>query len=76
MNIDERLEALTHTVELLAQMHKDNEKRMVRTDQQIKRLGRYIQSIALLSVDHEDRLQELEGNDENDENDDEAPAEQ
>lgn len=32
MNIDERLEALTHSVELLAAMHKDGEKRhMTRT---------------------------------------------
>lgn len=44
MNIDERLEALTHSVELLAAMHKDNEekseKRMDATDKQIKRLGK------------------------------------
>ncbi|HWF45950.1 MAG TPA: hypothetical protein VG168_03005 [Bryobacteraceae bacterium] len=26
MNIDERIEALTHSVELLSQMHQDNEK--------------------------------------------------
>lgn len=28
MTIDERLEALTHSVELLASMHKDNEKQV------------------------------------------------
>ena len=33
MNIDERLEALTHSVELLAAMHKDSEKRMQRLEE-------------------------------------------
>jgi hypothetical protein len=47
MNIDERLEALTHSVELLASLHRDNEKRMERLDQhmedfaeEMKRLGK------------------------------------
>ena len=42
MNIDERLEALTHSVELLAEMHKGTEK-------QIKRLGKYIRGVAQFS---------------------------
>jgi hypothetical protein len=46
MTIDERLEALTHSVELIAAMQKDNEKR-------IKRLIRIMRS-------HELRLQTVE----------------
>jgi hypothetical protein len=38
MNIDERLEALTHSVELLATMHKDGEKRMQRLEGLVPRL--------------------------------------
>lgn len=41
MNIDERLDALTHSVELLAAIHKDNEREM-------KRLGKYIRSVSQL----------------------------
>ena len=63
MNIDERIEALTQSVELLASIHKDNEarlekfmadadKRAADTDKQIKRLGRYIRSIGTLVLDH------------------------
>lgn len=58
--IDERLEALTHSVELLASMHKDTEK-------QIKRLGKYIRGVAQMVLDHEARLRLLEG-DENSDN--------
>lgn len=56
MNIDERLEALTHSVELLAPMQATNEK-------QIKRLGKYIRSVSQLVLDHEARLRSLEGDD-------------
>ena len=55
-NIDERLEALTHNVELLAKMQESTEK-------QIRRLGRYIRVIVL---DHDARLLTLEGEDEED----------
>jgi hypothetical protein len=54
MNIDERLEALTRSVELLAPLHKDNEKQM-------RRLGKYIRSVSQLVLDHEARLRSLEG---------------
>lgn len=56
MTIDERLDALTHSVELLASMHKDTEK-------QIKRLGKYIRSIGVMVLDHEARLRSVEGHD-------------
>ena len=48
---DERLEALTHSVELLAQMQ-------IKTEKEIRRLGRYVRMIVL---DHEARLLALEG---------------
>ncbi|MGH9664903.1 MAG: hypothetical protein ACRD9L_10810 [Bryobacteraceae bacterium] len=38
--LDERLEALVQSVELLARMHKDNEARMVRNDERMTRLHR------------------------------------
>jgi hypothetical protein len=74
MNLDERIEALVQSVELLASMHKDNEKRyeeqlvkaeerMAKTDQQIKRLGKYIHTVAGLVLDHDARLRTLEGED-------------
>jgi len=56
MTIDERLEALTQTVELLAGMQ-------IKTEKQISRLGKYIRLIVL---DHEARLLALEGDDEED----------
>lgn len=39
MNIDQRLEALPQTVELLASLHKDNEKRMERLDQHMEQFA-------------------------------------
>jgi hypothetical protein len=74
VNIDERLEALTRSVELLASSHKDNEKRYeeklvkteertAKTDLQLKRLGKYIYTVAGLILDHDARLRTLEGED-------------
>lgn len=60
MNIDERLEALTHSVELLAAMHKD-------TERQLKRLGNYIRGVSQIVLDHEARIRVIEGDDEDDE---------
>jgi hypothetical protein len=57
MNIDERLEALTHSVELLAAMHKE-------TDKEMRRLGKYVRSIMQIVLDHETRLRSVEGIDE------------
>jgi len=53
MDIDERLEALTHSVELIAAMQ-------LKTEKEIKRLARYVRTIV---VDHEQRLAALEGDD-------------
>jgi len=71
MTIDERLEALNHRVELLADMHKDNEKHMRRLENQTRRLGKYIRSVAQLVLDHEARLRSLEDDDEDDDKDEE-----
>jgi hypothetical protein len=58
MTIDERLEALTQTVELIAQMHKDNELPMARMMQSITRLSTIT---AVHDIDdHEHRLGDLE----------------
>jgi hypothetical protein len=75
MNIDERIEALTQSVELLAAMHKDNEKSMVEMREAIKhlatehvRLGEIVNQIGLatenlimIAHDHETRVTALEG---------------
>jgi hypothetical protein len=46
MTIDERLEALTHSVELLAEMQKTTQKELRRTDEQLRHLGNYIHTVA------------------------------
>ena len=55
MSIDERLEALTQSVELLASLHRDNEKLMAQVLESIARL-------ANVAAAHETRLNDLEGN--------------
>jgi hypothetical protein len=71
LTIDERLEALTHTVELLAGMQIETEKKMqalaeaqtktaeaaASSEKTIKKLGRFAMIIAL---DHESRIGALE----------------
>jgi hypothetical protein len=56
VTIDERLEALTHSVELIASMQ-------LKTEKEIERLARYARTIV---VDHEQRSAALEGDDEED----------
>ena len=53
-NIDQRLEALVQSVELIAKMQ-------VKTEKEIRRLGRFVRMIVL---DRESRLLALEGGDE------------
>jgi len=69
MNIDERLAALTQSLELLASFHKDNEKRIERLAESHVRLESLVTQIAegtarLLHVVevHEHRISDLEGN--------------
>ncbi len=75
MNLDDRLDALTQTVELLAAMHKDNEKRaaqfldaLTKLSKSNVRLEKLVADIAegtarLLHVAeiHEQRITHLEG---------------
>ena len=72
MTIDERLETLTQTVELLAQMHADTERAssqkfavLAESTTQLmdtmNRLGRIIEMHEHRLDSHEDRLDDLEG---------------
>jgi hypothetical protein len=61
MTIDERLEALTHSVELIAQIQIKSEESQIKTEKEIRKLGRFVRAIVL---DHEARLLALEKNDE------------
>jgi len=63
MNIDERLEALTHSVELLAGMQRAEEQRADKLAKQIGRLGKYVRAVAQLVLEHETRIRVLEGDD-------------
>ena len=65
MTIDERLEALTQSVELLAHMHRENEQRLnekfaILADT-MNRVGRIIEIHEHRLDSHEDRLDRLEG---------------
>lgn len=52
--IDERLEALTHSVELLAQMQ-------LKTEKDLKRVGKYIGAVGQMVLYDEARRRALEG---------------
>jgi hypothetical protein len=64
-NIDARLDALTQTVGLLAQMHKDNETWMKERTAQLMevttRLAHIIEMHEHRQDSHDDRLDNLEG---------------
>ena len=64
MNIDERIEALTHTVELLAQMHIDNEranqKRFEQYDIRFEKVLGVIEQLTRVTEVHERRISHLE----------------
>ena len=64
MNIDERLEALTQSVELLASFHRDNEAAMRKLDEKlsekIDKLTDNIDRIAQLVLAHEHRIKDIE----------------
>lgn len=61
MNIDQRLEALTQTVELLAAMHKENEKLAGEMMLAVVRLARIAEAHNGQLDDHENRIDKLEG---------------
>ena len=58
MSLDERLEALTHSVELLAQMHQDNERKY---DERFHKILDVIEKLAQIAESHERRLNHLDG---------------
>ncbi len=62
MNIDDRLEALAQSVELLASMHKDNEARVAQIMDTMNRMGRILEKHDLDIDEHEDRLNDIDGN--------------
>ena len=57
MTIDERIEALTHSVELLSQMHQDNEKRYANY---FGTIADAIKRLTDIATNHEDRISDLE----------------
>lgn len=65
MNIDQRLEALTQSVELLASFHRDIEialkKQSEDLNAKLDKLAAIVAPIAQLVLDHEHRLNRLEG---------------
>jgi phage shock protein A len=65
MNMEQKLDALTQTVELLARMHLDHEKeyhdRCVRTDERLAQLMEAMTRLTNIGEAHEDRLDDLEG---------------
>jgi hypothetical protein len=66
-SIEERLEAITHTLELVSQMQLRTEQGLNRTEQIVNLLAadqakteRVMKRLATMVVDHEQRLQDLE----------------
>jgi hypothetical protein len=64
MTIDERLQALAQSVELIASMQQTTEKEQLKTGRQIRSLARLVR---LIVIDHESRLVALEGGEDEDE---------
>jgi hypothetical protein len=65
MTIDERIEALTQSVELLAKMHEDNEKRYARMFRdsavRLARLEELMDLLTHIAINHDGRIPKLEG---------------
>jgi hypothetical protein len=65
MDIEQKLDALTQTVELLARMHVDHERdyheRSVRTDDRLAQLMETMNRLANIVEAEEQRLDDLEG---------------
>ena len=66
MTLDERIEALTQSVELPSRMHQDNEKRYDRMFEQLVDMNRILidmdRRLIDIARDHEDRIRRLEDN--------------
>ena len=65
MTLDERLGALTHSVELLAQMHQNNgrkyEERFNKYEERFGKILDAIEKLAQIAESHERRLNHLDG---------------
>ncbi|HEU0139879.1 MAG TPA: hypothetical protein VFQ79_09225 [Bryobacteraceae bacterium] len=61
MTIDERLEALTQTVEIIAGMQQETERRMQETERRMAQLADTMNRLANVVIRHEERLDELDG---------------
>jgi hypothetical protein len=62
MNIDERLDALTHTVELLAGMQGDNQNRLARLEESMTTVADGMAQLTRIVLSHHERIEKLEGN--------------
>jgi len=60
MNLDERLEALTQTVEIMARMHRENEKRLGAVMDTMNRMGRIMEAHDIILDQHNERIEKLE----------------
>jgi hypothetical protein len=60
--LKERHEALTQTVEIIAGMQKDNERRFAETDRRIGQVLEAITQLGHIAASHDHRLDNLEGN--------------
>jgi hypothetical protein len=69
MTIDERLEKLVERHEALTQTVEHLAREQQITERQIRRLGRYMRSMALMVLDHEARLRSIEGDENGDRED-------
>jgi hypothetical protein len=61
MNIDERLHALTETVEILAGMQRENEKRFGQITHNFEIVLDSIKRLENIAMAHDHRLDDLEG---------------
>lgn len=60
MNIDERLEALTQTVEIIAGMQRENEKRFDQITRNFETVLDSLKRLENIAASHEQRLDDLE----------------
>jgi len=60
MNIDERLEALVQTVELMAAMQRDNDAQIAEINTALRQDGEHIRALVRVAELHHERLSRLE----------------
>jgi len=61
INLDQRLEALTQSVEMLASMHKDNEKRIAAGEERTVRMSAALEQLITVSGHINERIARAEG---------------